>query len=36
VSHVLLASGFYGPPSLADVYFSTLTGNTIHTTDFQA
>jgi hypothetical protein len=36
MSHVLLASGLYGPRSLADVYFSTLTGNTIHTRDFQA
>jgi hypothetical protein len=35
VSHMFLASGLYRAPSLADVYFPTLTGNTIHTRDFK-
>jgi hypothetical protein len=35
VSHTFLASGLYRPPSLADVYFPTLTGNMIHTRDFK-
>jgi hypothetical protein len=34
VSHMFLTSGLYRPPSLANVYFPTLTGNTIHTRDF--
>jgi hypothetical protein len=34
VSHMFLASGFCRPPSLANVYFTTLRGNTIHTRDF--
>jgi hypothetical protein len=35
VSHMFLASGLYRPPSLADVNFPTLTGNTVNTRDFK-
>jgi hypothetical protein len=35
VFHMFLASGLYRPPSLADVYFATLTGNMVHTRDFK-
>jgi len=35
VSHMLLASGLYGSPSLTYTDFPALTRNAVHATDFQ-